>query len=238
MLEIGAGAGRFTIVLAQLGCRIVVSDVSPVQLALNERHVAEAGVAGAVVERRQLDVCDLSSLADDSFDAVVAYGGPLSYAFDHAETSLAEMLRVVRPGGVVVVSVMDLIGTLRTFVAAISLYAGEGRLEVLRQVMATGDNRHDESAHPCRMFRWREIEAMIERLPCRLRGASASNFLSSGDREVLATIQQDAEQWALLLDWEEEYCGEPGPRRRHPSPLRRRSAVTPGSPGSVESSTG
>lgn len=210
VLEIGAGAGRFTIELAQMACQVLVTDISPVQLALNERHVADAGLEDAVVERRLLDVCDLSSVADASFDAVVAYGGPLSYAFDAAEASLAEMLRVVRRGGVVVASVMDLIGTLRFFASAIPSYASQGRLAVLKEVMATGDNRLDESGHPCRMFRWREIDEMIGRLPCRLRGASSSNFLSLGDQQVLATIQQDATQWGLLLDWEEEYCGEPG----------------------------
>lgn len=45
--------------------------------------------------------------------------------------------------------------------------------------MATRDNRLDEGAHRCHMFRWSEIEAMIARLPCALIGASVSNFLSA-----------------------------------------------------------
>lgn len=210
VLEIGAGPGRFTNELARLGCRVVVSDVSSVQLALNERHVAEAGWEAAVVERRLLDIRDLSSVPDARFDAVVAYGGPLSYAFEQAETCLGELLRVVRPGGRVLASVMDSIGTLRILVRIIPMYAAKGRMESLKQVMATGDNRLDEGSHPCRMFRWREIEAMIGRLPCALRGASASNFLSSGDQQVLGYIEQDPQLWDLLLDWEEEYCAEPG----------------------------
>ena len=75
VLEIGAGAGRFTVELAGTGCRVVVTDVSPVQLTLNDRHVSEAGLAVAVTERRLLDVCDLSSVADASIDAVVALDG-------------------------------------------------------------------------------------------------------------------------------------------------------------------
>lgn len=210
VLEIGAGPGRFTTQLADMGCLVVVSDVSPVQLALNQRRVDEAGREASVLERRLLDIRDLSSVSDASYDAVVAYGGPLSYAFEQAEICLSEMLRVVRPGGRVVASVMDLIGTLRVFVRAIPLYAANGRLEALGQVMATGDNRLDEGAHPCRMFRWREIEAMVDRLECRVLGASASNFLSSGDQQVVAHIEQDPVLWELLLEWEEEYCAEPG----------------------------
>ncbi|MGH2394264.1 MAG: class I SAM-dependent methyltransferase [Candidatus Limnocylindria bacterium] len=157
-----------------------------------------------------LDVRDLSSVADARFDAVVAYGGPLSYAFDQAEACMGEMLRVVRPGGLVVASVMGAIGTLRILVRIIPMYAATGRLGDLKQVMATGDNRLDTGSHPCRMFRWREIEAMIGRLPCALRGASASNFLSSGDPQAVREIEQDPALWDQLLDWEEEFCAEAG----------------------------
>ena len=148
VLEIGAGPGRFTIELAEMGCRVVVSDISPVQLQANARRVAEAGLEGAVVDRRLLDVRDLTPLPEAGFDAVVAYGGPLSYAFEDAEPSLAGMLRVVRPGGRVVASVMSLIGTLRMFVRLIPAYADNGRLDELKAVMATGDTGWTREATP------------------------------------------------------------------------------------------
>jgi predicted RNA methylase len=68
VLEVGAGPGRFTIALAQLGAKVAVSDVSPVQLELNVDKVAEAGHAAAVESRHVLDVRDLSALPDESFD--------------------------------------------------------------------------------------------------------------------------------------------------------------------------
>jgi SAM-dependent methyltransferase len=210
VLEIGAGPGRFTIELARLGGRVVVTDISPAQLALNEEQVRRAGFASDVEERRQLDVCNLSDLADGEFDAVVAYGGPLSYAFERAEDSLAEMLRVTGPGGVVVASVMALVGTLRFFLPGVPQYAAEGRLHVLQQVVASGDNRYDTSAHPCRLFRWREVHDIVRRLPCTLIGASASNFLTCGDQEVVEAMAADPLLWTTLLDWEEQMCGEPG----------------------------
>src|SRR5690349_15639989 len=77
VLEAGAGPGRFTIALARLGARIVVGDISPVQLAENERRVAEAGCADAVEQRVELDIVDLSQFEDESFDAVVCNGGAL-----------------------------------------------------------------------------------------------------------------------------------------------------------------
>src|SRR5213592_804385 len=51
VLEIGAGPGRFTIELARLGARVTVTDISPVQLASNERRVRDAGCDDAVEAR-------------------------------------------------------------------------------------------------------------------------------------------------------------------------------------------
>jgi SAM-dependent methyltransferase len=109
VLEIGAGPGRFTLTLARLGARITVTDLSPVQLELNARYVSAAGARaeGAVERRELLDVCDVSRHPDGAFDAVVALGGPLSYAFDRADEALAGLLRITRPGGPVVASVMS-----------------------------------------------------------------------------------------------------------------------------------
>jgi ubiquinone/menaquinone biosynthesis C-methylase UbiE len=50
VLEVGAGPGRFTIQLARIGARVSVAAVSPEQLRLNEKKVAEAGAESAVEE--------------------------------------------------------------------------------------------------------------------------------------------------------------------------------------------
>jgi hypothetical protein len=88
------------------------------------------------------------------------------------------MVRATRSGGFVVASVMALVGTLRFFLEALPRFDAEGQLELLKQVVAMGDNRHDALAHPCRLSRWREVEHMASRLPCTLVGGSASNFLT------------------------------------------------------------
>src|SRR5581483_3942067 len=53
VLEIGAGPGRFTIALAELGARVTVTDLSEAQLAANRRRVLEAVAEAAVDARRQ-----------------------------------------------------------------------------------------------------------------------------------------------------------------------------------------
>jgi SAM-dependent methyltransferase len=211
VLEIGAGPGRFTIELADLGATVVVSDVSDVQLRLNERKVVEAGREHAVEARLVLDVRDLSALADASFDAVVAYGGPLSYAFERAEEALGECLRLIRPGGALLASVMTTIGTMRLFLPAVVDEIEAFGIEVTDTVLRTGDLRHTpDNAHRCRMFRWRELTEMFNRQPCALLAASASNAASAGDPNALERLAANPAWWRRFLDWEEELAQEPG----------------------------
>lgn len=115
VLEIGAGPGAFTQYMARAGARLTVTDLSPVQVADNQRRIAEAGLDEAVEEFGVADVRDLSRWPGASFDLAVAYGGPLSYVFEDAETALSELLRVTRPGGTVVASVMSTLGSYRYF---------------------------------------------------------------------------------------------------------------------------
>src|SRR5262245_57788651 len=104
VLEIGAGAGRFTQVLAGLGAEITVADISKNQLELNQHFAAELGFGQAVSCWQQVDICDLSQFESSSFDSVVAYGGPLSYVLDRRDEALQECLRVLRPDGLLILS--------------------------------------------------------------------------------------------------------------------------------------
>ncbi len=95
VLEIGAGPGRFTMELIDLGAKVAVTDFSPVQLDLNRTRLASST---SVESWEVLDVCDTSHYSDGEFDAVVAYGGPLSYAFENVEEAVTGLFRIVRTG--------------------------------------------------------------------------------------------------------------------------------------------
>jgi ubiquinone/menaquinone biosynthesis C-methylase UbiE len=211
VLEIGAGPGRFTVELAALGASVVVSDISAVQLELNRDKVLAAGCDQRVEDRLLLDVRDLSAFTDGVFDGVVAYGGPISYAFEQAATALAECLRVIRPGGVVLGSVMSTIGSFRWLMPAVAEEIKTFGFDAMDALLHTGDTRPTQpSGHNCRMFRWRDLAEMIAAQPCRLLAASASNAISLADPEVLDRLAADPAVWPRFLDWEEELAQEPG----------------------------
>jgi SAM-dependent methyltransferase len=180
-----------------------VGDVSETQLAL---HREKTAVLGEAVERRDLlDVVDLSRFEDSEFDAAVCYGGPISYVLDEADRAVAELLRVTRRGGYVLVSVMSLLGTARAFFGAFpELIERFGWQRSVEDVFASGDLDSElNNGHVLRLYRWRTLRDLLERHPCRIVGASASNFLSPGNDEIFAAHE-------TFLDLDVAVCREPG----------------------------
>ncbi|HEX8597672.1 MAG TPA: class I SAM-dependent methyltransferase [Chloroflexia bacterium] len=211
VLDVGAGPGRFTIEMAGIGARVTVGDISPVQLEMNRRRLEEAGLEGSVVARQVMDVTDLSAIADGTFDAAVCYGGALSYVFDRAGQALEELLRVTKPGGYVLLSVMSMIGSTNAFLAGVFKATEEFGLEAANRVNSTGDLYGEiAGGHYCHMFRWSELEALLRAHHCEIVAASASNYLSLHNKETAQQARSDPQLWQTLLAWELDYCKEPG----------------------------
>jgi SAM-dependent methyltransferase len=204
VLEIGAGPGRFTEQLSALGCQITVGDISPEQLRLNEDTARNRGFADKVRSWNQLDICDLTQFPLATFDAVVAFGGPLSYVFDRREGALTECLRVLRPGGVLLLSVMSLWGTLHRHLGAVLALPESAN----RSIVATGDltaENDPSSTHHCHMFRATELRAFLDRPELQLLWLSASSAITTG---LDPALLPDERSWPFLLDVEARACTE------------------------------
>ncbi len=202
VLEIGAGPGRFTEVMADLDCRITVSDVSPTQLRLNEERARAEGYADAVDDWILADIVDLSALPSDGFDAVVAFGGPFSYVLDRRQDALDQCLDVLKPDGRLLLSVMSKWGTLH------ALLEGVHRLpqEEIEAVVRTGDitpatsPSSVEGGHFCHMFTASELENFLTDSGLTIAFMAASNALSTTWSEIL----EDEAAFDTVLALEEE----------------------------------
>jgi ubiquinone/menaquinone biosynthesis C-methylase UbiE len=211
VLEIGAGPGRFTLELATLGAKVVVLDISPEQLRLNKKIMERESQLNTVEQWVEGDVTDLSAFGDDEFDAVVCYGGPLSYVGEAAPQALVEMFRVVRSGGPVLLSVMSLLGTTRRYMSSIVELAFQYGLDEVDRVTRTGELTGAVAQnHHCRMFRWAELKELLDQQPCEIVAASASGFLVLQDPDANQIVENHLDLWESLLQWELLYCSQPG----------------------------
>jgi ubiquinone/menaquinone biosynthesis C-methylase UbiE len=180
VLDVGAGPGRFTIELARLGAEIVVADISEGQLELNRRRVEEAGLDERVAERVVADVADLSRFPDGSFDVSVCFGGPLSYLVDRADEGMAELVRVTKPGGHVLLSVMSLVGAVVHYAPMLLDLARRDGIEQNEAIVRTGLLPQGEGyGHlPMKLYRWSELETFLSGYGT-IVSASAAGLLPS-----------------------------------------------------------
>src|ERR1019366_9206837 len=211
VLDIGAGPGRFTIELARIGASITVADISNVQLEFNKQNVSNAGFEASVRERVQCDIVDLSQFADNSFDAVVAFGGPISYALDRADDAIRECLRVTKRGGHVLFSVMSRLGALRHFFPEIISLIDAAGFVVLEEPWESGmlDERFS-MGHRCRLFLSSELTDILKKQHSKVIEMSASNFLAYVSEDILENRWLNPEFWNAFLKIELEASRQPG----------------------------
>ena len=215
VLDAGCGPGRFTIELARLGARPVALDTSSLQLKAAAERCHAAGVGHHVEAFMQGDIVDLSAFTDGSFDVVVCFGGPLSYVRDRRHHAAAELVRVTRPGGVLLVSVMSRLGATCNVVR-------RAALEVLRDpvagkiwsVLDKGElsgfpSRVPGEMHPpMHLYSSGELAALFE--SCDVLAMAGSNVTATEGDPTFEGVAADADAWATAVDVELRLCQQPG----------------------------
>jgi SAM-dependent methyltransferase len=98
-LDLGCGPGFFSILLAELGCAVQACDGSEEMLSQARRNARACGCYGEISLGRA-DAQDLP-FADASFDLVVSRN--LTWTLPRPEQAFDEWLRVLRPGGRLVI---------------------------------------------------------------------------------------------------------------------------------------
>ena len=98
IIDIGAGTGRYSYMLAELGC-----DVTAVELVKYNLGVLKS--KGRGVKAVQGDARNLKKFADGIFDVALLFG-PMYHLLSHEDKvrALLEAKRVVRPGGLIFIS--------------------------------------------------------------------------------------------------------------------------------------
>jgi len=105
LLDVAAGTGATSVRAAERGARVTATDFAPGMVEVAARRLREGGHDTSVA--MVMDGQDLD-LPDDSVDAAVSMFGLMF--FPDVDAGLAELRRVVRPGGRVGIATWDLEG--------------------------------------------------------------------------------------------------------------------------------
>ena len=91
----GAGSGRFSILLAKLGCDVTHFDISQPMIDKAKELAKREGVSERITfVKGALE--ELSAYADQAFDLVISFDAPISYTYPNQEKVIHELVRIAR----------------------------------------------------------------------------------------------------------------------------------------------
>lgn len=110
VLDAGGAAGRYSRWLAERGYTVDLMDISREQLLIADESVVSEFDSVSISQQSITDI----AFDENTFDAVICTGGPLSHVIDGDERvqAVREFTRVAKPQSPVFVSVMGLLNIL------------------------------------------------------------------------------------------------------------------------------
>jgi SAM-dependent methyltransferase len=202
ILDAGGGPGRYTIDLARRGYRVTLLDLSPRLLDLARDRIAAEGddVARNVEAIVEGSFTNLSTCADDSFDAVLCLGGALSHLVDASprRRAIAELRRVARRGAPLFISALNYVGAHR---AVVQWWPDELTIKLFHRLRTSQIIDGGSPPAPMYLFRPDEIIGLLAEAGLRTERLYGCEGIGAHlQEERLLVVMEDRDVWP---DWRE-----------------------------------
>ena len=206
VLEIGAGSGRYTKNIVKMCNELTVGDISAHQIEFNKSKMKELSLFDKIKMFCVLDVLDMGIFEDSSFDCIVCIGGVINYLLDKEKDGINEMLRVLKPGGTLIVGAMSFIGASLYYLDGIRYEKDQFGLEATKWIFNTGiqdeENYPVPSKHYVHMMRSSEMDALFADFPVTIKERSSAGLFTQAGDSALENSRQDKEFWKLIIEKE------------------------------------
>lgn len=209
VLEIGAGSGRYTKDLVNMCEALTVGDISSHQIEFNKSKMKELSLFERIKAFHILDVLDMSIFEDSAFDCVVCIGGVINYLLDRQSDGVSEMLRVLKPGGILIIGAMSFIGASLYYLDGIRCEKDQFGLEATKWIFNTGmqDGEHYPvpSKHYVHIMRSSEMDALFSQFSVEIKERSSAGLYTQAGDSALENARNDKEFWELLVEKEIQF---------------------------------
>jgi SAM-dependent methyltransferase len=137
-------------------------DLTPELLRMAVKKIKEAKVGNKIDAIIEGDIRDLSLFKDNTFDAVICTGAPLSHVLKKSDRikAIREFRRVAKKGAPIFISVIGLLGVL---VKSIWKFPEENLLKVFRTYRDTGDYFGGYGFVDTHMYREHELRKDVQK---------------------------------------------------------------------------
>jgi ubiquinone/menaquinone biosynthesis C-methylase UbiE len=209
ILDAGGGPGRYAIELAKAGYEVVLLDLSSANLAFAKKQVRKERVGLRVRELLQGSVTDLSAFSDNTFDAVVCLGGPLSHVLAESDRNRAiqELARVAKDRAPVFISVMSRLSVLAS---ELKYFQDEIELPTFRKIRDSGDYLGGRGFTACHFFLPEEFRnALLESKMLEVTEMVGLEGIGSNHREAVNKLAKNQRRWKVWLETHQETATHP-----------------------------
>lgn len=213
VLDAGCGSGRFSVPAAKRGCKMTLLDISQEKLNAAENRMIGHGYDGRYI---RASVTDMSVLDSGSFDTVICCGGVLNVLRGGVPRALLELIRVLKRGGTLVISVYGRAGVLRSCAAELKIpmndFWGDPQRWGLYSVVDTGDEalKPGAAGMPGHYFTSGELAVLLAKSGLSDIRTGSAPAVFAGQRKNAELISADEEAWRTLLYTENKMFTQPG----------------------------
>lgn len=208
ILDAGGGPGRYTIEFAKRGYEVVLLDLTPANLEFARRQVKRAKLQDKVKHIVEGSIIDLSRFSDNTFDAVICLGGPLSHILDSQKRAraIAELVRVTKTGSPLFVSVMSRLSLL---VIELTLFQHEIEMPHYKQIRDTGDYEGGFGFTACHFFMPEEFRAAFDNKGVKVLEIVGLEGMGSNHRRMVNQLAKNEARWKNWMETHFQYCTHP-----------------------------
>ncbi len=206
ILDAGGGPGRYTIELAKKGYDIVLYDLVKENLDFATKRIKKEKVESKVKDIVQGDIKDLSKFEDNTFDAVLCLGGPLSHIKGEKQRSRAvsELIRVAKPKAPIFVSVFGKFGKLMRGPRYWPEKIKDSRF--FFNLVNRGENTYWKEKYTAHYFTPEEIENLFRRENFKILNLVGLEGLGSCYTEEINKLSKDKKAWENWLKAHYKLC--------------------------------
>jgi len=201
ILDAGGGTGLWAIKTAELGYKVVMTDIADNMLEMARKKIADEELTNKITILN-CDIIDMSQFDNEQFDLSLAEGDTVSYCSD-PEKAISELARVTKPGGHVTVSVDNKLNW-------VAIYYKQGKIEQAEELLRTGmaqmqvKSGHGFDWFPAYMFTVQELETLFRKCNLEPVKAVGKPVFTPFDKSL-----ENGEIYKCFLDLELEFSSLP-----------------------------
>jgi SAM-dependent methyltransferase len=208
LLDAGGGPGRYTVELAQRGYQMVLLDMTPANLEFARRQIRRRKLQANLKGLVEASIVDLSQFPDESFDAVICLGGPLSHILDSElrAKAIGELIRVARKGAPIFASVM---GRMSLLVASLTLFPHEIEMPHFIQIRDHGIYEGNRGFTACHFFLPEEFQAAFKLPNVEILEIAGLEGIGTHHNRQVNILAKNPERWKIWWETHLQTCTHP-----------------------------